>query len=47
MEQAEFIRAMREGVPPTVTGEHGLAALRLATEILDKLGAVEVPTGRE
>lgn len=46
MEQAEFIRAMREGVPPTVSGDDGLAALRLATEILNKLGTVEVPTGR-
>jgi predicted dehydrogenase len=47
MEQAEFIRAIQEGVPPTVTGDDGLAALRLATEILGKLGAVEVPTGRQ
>ena len=47
MEQAEFVRAMRGEATPTVTGEHGLAALRLATEILDKLGAVEVPTGRD
>jgi predicted dehydrogenase len=47
MEQAEFLRAVREGVPPTVTGDDGLAALRLATEILDKLGTVEVPTGRQ
>ncbi len=47
MEQAEFVRAMQGDATPTVTGEHGLAALRLATEILDKLGAVEVPTGRD
>ncbi len=47
MEQAEFVRAMREGVRPTVSGEDGLAALRLASEILSKMGTVEVPTGRE
>ena len=47
MEQAEFIRACTEGVPPTVTGEDGLAALRLATDILKKLGTVEVATGRD
>lgn len=47
MEQAEFIRAMREGVHPTVRGEDGLAGLRLASEILSKMGTVEVATGRE
>lgn len=47
MEQMEFIRAIREGTRPTVTGEAGLAALRLASEILNKMGTTEVPTGRE
>lgn len=47
MEQTEFLRAMSEGILPTVTGQDGLTALRLATEILEKIGAVEIPTGRE
>ncbi|MFH1009949.1 MAG: Gfo/Idh/MocA family oxidoreductase [bacterium] len=47
MEQAEFLRAMSEGIVPTVTGDDGLIALRLATEVLEKIGATETPTGRE
>jgi predicted dehydrogenase len=47
MEHTEFIRAISEGTTPTVTGDDGLIALRLATQILEKIGAVEIPTGRE
>ncbi|MDD5088022.1 MAG: hypothetical protein PHI18_04410, partial [bacterium] len=47
MEQQAFFRAISEGTPPPVTGEDGLNALKLATEILAKIGATEVATGRE
>lgn len=47
MEQQAFFRAITDGTLPPVTGEDGLAALRLATEILQKIGATEVATGRE
>jgi predicted dehydrogenase len=47
MEQQGFINAITNGTTPPVTGEQGLAALRLATEILHKMGATETATGRE
>jgi len=47
MEQQAFFRAIEEHIPPPVTGEQGLAALRLAAHILDKIGASEIPTGRD
>jgi len=47
MEQQEFFKAVENHTPPPVTGEDGLNALRLATEILEKIGATEVATGRE
>lgn len=47
MEQEAFFKAIENGTPPPVTGEDGLNALRLATEILEKIGTTEVATGRE
>ena len=47
MEQQAFFKAIEEGTPPPVTGEHGLAALRLAAHILAKIGASEIATGRD
>jgi predicted dehydrogenase len=47
MEQQAFFTAIENNTPPPVTGEHGLAALKLATEILKKIGATEVATGRD
>jgi predicted dehydrogenase len=47
MEQQGFFKAIEDGTPPPVTGEQGLAALRLATEILEKMGTSEIATGRE
>jgi predicted dehydrogenase len=47
MEQQGFFHAIETGTPPPVTGEDGLNALRLATEILEKIGTTEVATGRE
>ena len=38
MEQKAFIEAVRNGTPPPVTGEEGLNALKVATEILEKMG---------
>ncbi|RPH93433.1 gfo/Idh/MocA family oxidoreductase [candidate division KSB1 bacterium] len=47
MEQQAFFRAIAEGTPPPVSGEQGLNALRLASQILDKIGASEIATGRD
>jgi predicted dehydrogenase len=47
MEQQAFFDAIEKGTPPPVTGEQGLAALKLATAILEKIGASEIPTGRD
>lgn len=47
MEQQAFFHAIETGTPPPVTGEQGLRALQLATEILAKIGATEIATGRE
>ena len=47
MEQQAFFEAIRTGTKPPVTGEDGLAALRLATHILEKIGAREIATGRD
>lgn len=47
MEQQAFFHAIQTRTPPPVTGEDGLNALKLATEILVKIGATEVATGRE
>ena len=47
MEQQAFFRAIESGAPPPVTGEQGLAALCLAAHILSKIGASEIPTGRD
>ena len=47
MEQQAFLRAIEEHIPPPVTGEQGLNALRLAAHILAKIGASEIPTGRD
>lgn len=47
MEQQGFFRAIEEGTPPPVSGEQGLNALRLASEILEKIGAKEIATGRD
>ncbi|MCX6600749.1 MAG: Gfo/Idh/MocA family oxidoreductase [bacterium] len=47
MEQQAFFRAIESGTPPPVTGEQGLNALRLAAHILAKIGASEIPTGRD
>ncbi len=47
MEQQAFFKAIETETPPPVTGEDGLKALRLATEILQKMGTSEIATGRE
>jgi predicted dehydrogenase len=47
MEQRAFFHAIANGTPPPVTGEQGLAALRLASEILKIIGATEIATGRD
>lgn len=47
MEQRAFLEAVRKGTPPPVTGEDGLAALRVATAILQEIGTHEVATGRD
>ena len=47
MEQRAFIEAVRSGTPPPVTGEDGLAALKVATAILKEIGTHEVATGRD
>lgn len=47
MEQQSFFKAIAEGTPPPVTGREGLAALELATHILEEIGTTEVPTGRQ
>jgi predicted dehydrogenase len=47
MEQEGFFNAIRTGTPPPVTGDDGLNALRVATEILKIMGTTEVPSGRE
>lgn len=47
MEQQAFFHAIETGTPPPVTGEDGLNALRLATEILEKIGTTEIATGRD
>jgi len=47
MEQQSFFASIASGTPPPVTGEDGLAALRLATHILEKIGASEIATGRD
>lgn len=47
MEQQAFFRAIATETTPPVTGEQGLQALRLATEILQKIGTTETATGRE
>jgi predicted dehydrogenase len=47
MEQQAFIKAIETGTQPPVTGEDGLNALRLATEILHKMGTTEIATGRD
>jgi predicted dehydrogenase len=38
-EIAAFLKAIREGTPPVVTGEHGMRALETATRIADLVGA--------
>jgi predicted dehydrogenase len=47
MEQQAFFHAIETGTPAPVTGQDGLNALKLATEILKKIGATEVATGRQ
>ncbi|MBU0692128.1 Gfo/Idh/MocA family oxidoreductase [bacterium] len=47
MEQEGFFKAIQTGTPPPVTGLDGLNALKVATEILKKIGTTEVPTGRD
>jgi predicted dehydrogenase len=47
MEQQAFFKAIESGTPPPVTGQDGLNALKLATEILKKIGTTEVATGRQ
>ncbi|MBU1636677.1 Gfo/Idh/MocA family oxidoreductase [bacterium] len=47
MEQEGFFHAIQTGTPPPVTGLDGLNALKVATEILKKIGTTEVPTGRD
>jgi predicted dehydrogenase len=37
-EQADFLRAMRTRVPPTVSGEDGCRALEAAQQVLDAIG---------
>jgi hypothetical protein len=47
MEQEQFFEAVQNGTEPPVTGEDGLAALKVASEILKKIGTTEVSTGRD
>lgn len=47
MEQRTFFDAIRNDTETYVTGEDGLNALRVAVQILDKIGTHEVATGRE
>jgi len=47
MEQKSFLDAVRTGTDAPVTGEDGLNALRVAVQILEKIGTTEVATGRD
>lgn len=47
MEQKAFFEAIRTGTDAPVTGDDGLNALRVAVQILEKIGTTEVATGRD
>ena len=44
MEQRTFFEAIRTNGEPLVTGEDGLNALRVAVQILEKMGTSEIAT---
>lgn len=47
MEQQAFFASIQNGTPPPCSGEDGLRALKVATQILEKMGTTEIATGRE
>lgn len=47
MEQRAFFDAIHHNTEPPVTGEDGLNALKVAVQILEKIGTTEIATGRE
>ncbi|MCB9357355.1 MAG: Gfo/Idh/MocA family oxidoreductase [Calditrichaeota bacterium] len=47
MEQKTFFDAILNNTEPPVTGEDGLNALKVAVQILEKIGTTETATGRE
>jgi predicted dehydrogenase len=47
MEQHAFFTAIQNSTPPPCSGEDGLRALKVATQILEKMGTTEIATGRE
>lgn len=46
LQMADFVSAIREGRPPTVTASHGVRALRTVREVIDQIHTVNQGGGR-